>query len=179
MLVEGGLISYMKNIHLTYFKIRNAVRYCRKNYNLKREVWAFILPLTIMGSIGMDAYIQKAQEPVFYQVAHAEEVKPKTVLIDVHIEWTKERIIKEIETKATKYGVSAEVMKTVIYCESRYNKDALGDGGKSRGLSQIHSYYHPDVLDSEAYDPAFAIDFLASHLAEGRGYLWSCYNQNY
>lgn len=169
----------MKTLIKSYFKIRNAIRYCRKNYNLKREFYSFFLPLVIAGSIGADAWYQNAVEPLKYiaPVVHADEVKP--VMIEVKIDWTEGRINREIETKAKEYGVNAEVMKKVIWCESRYNKMALGDGGKSRGLAQIHSYYHPDVLDSEAYDPAFAIEFLASNLAEGRGYLWSCFNQNY
>ena len=95
------------------------------------------------------------------------------------VKWSEERIKKEIDTMATKYGVSSEVMNVVIKCESEYNIKALGDGGKSRGLSQIHSYYHPDVLDEEAYNPEFAIEFLAEKLSKGEGYLWSCYNMNY
>ncbi len=118
-----------------------------------------------------------------YNVAHPvvyarEPEPPKEVLIETKIEWNKERIVQEIDTVAAEYGVDAKVMHTVINCESQYNPKALGDGGKSRGLVQIHSGYH-NVSDEDAYDPTYAITFLAKHLKEGNGRLWSCYNMNY
>jgi hypothetical protein len=70
-------------------------------------------------------------------------------------------------------------MHTVINCESSYNPRALGDNGYSRGLVQIHSYYHPTVTDEMAYDPDFAIEFLAEKLQQGKGHLWTCYRKNY
>ncbi len=108
-------------------------------------------------------------------VAEAEEpVKEVTILIR-----TDETIEAKINRIATKYQVSAEVMHTVIHCESRYNPNAVGDSGKSRGLVQIHSDYHPTVTDAMAFDPEYAITFLAERLVLGQGYLWSCYNMNY
>ena len=105
-------------------------------------------------------------------------VESYPIVFEVEYDWTTERIKKEIDDVALEYGVSAKVMHTVINCESNYKKTALGDGGKSRGLAQIHSGYH-DVKDEDAYDPHFAIRFLAEKLSNGQGYLWSCYNQNY
>jgi hypothetical protein len=102
--------------------------------------------------------------------------EPEEVLIRIEIDWTRERIQKEIETVAVEYGVSAHTMASVINCESQYNTTALGDGGKSRGLVQIHSGYHA-VSDEDAYNPAFAIRFLAEHLKEGDGHLWTCYRK--
>lgn len=170
----------MKKLIIAYFKIRNAYRYFRKNWNPERIWGVYIVLIAIPGAIVIDVWWQSHVEPLKYiaSTVHAEEVK-RPVRIEVVIDWTEERINKEIEDRAKEYGVSAEVMKTVIWCESRYNKDALGDGGKSRGLSQIHSHYHPQVLDKQAYDPAFAIRFLAEKLSKGQGYLWSCWNQNY
>ena len=116
-------------------------------------------------------------QPIIY-VAEAHEIEPEEVLIRVQINWTTEKIKEEIEKVAKEYGVSAEVMHTVINCESQYNPKALGDSGHSRGLVQIHDEYH-DVSDEDAYDPAFAINFLAKALSNKQGYLWTCYRMNY
>lgn len=80
-----------------------------------------------------------------------------------------------INEKADQYKVSAETMTKVIACESGFNERALGDGGYSRGLVQIHSKYHPTVTDEMAYNPEFAIDFLAKSLADGKGSMWTCW----
>lgn len=80
-----------------------------------------------------------------------------------------------INAKADQFNVSAEVMTKVIACESGFNERALGDYGYSRGLVQIHSKYHPDVTDEQAYDAEFAVEFLAQKLSEGKGSLWTCY----
>lgn len=84
-----------------------------------------------------------------------------------------------IHSKAEQYSVSAEVMKTVIACESGYNPNALGDSGYSRGLVQIHSKYHPLVTDEMAYNEEFSIDFLADKLSKNQGSLWTCYRMFY
>jgi hypothetical protein len=142
-----------------------------------KNIIGLVMCGVIGGNILYNSYIEPAMQPIVVYAAQEEET-PKEVLIEIEINWTKERIKEEIQTVADEYGVSAEVMNTVINCESQYNKKALGDHGHSRGLVQIHNEYH-DVTDAEAYDPAFAIDFLAKHLKAGQGHLWSCYNMNY
>lgn len=86
-------------------------------------------------------------------------------------------LVSYAEQKSLRAGVSPDVVKTVINCESGWNVTALGDHGHSRGLVQIHDLYHPDVSDEEAYDPIFAIDFLIEKLQLGKGNLWSCYRK--
>lgn len=80
-----------------------------------------------------------------------------------------------INQKALQYGVSTTTLTKVISCESSFVETAMGDGGYSRGLVQIHAKYHPDVTYAQATDPEFAIDFLARNLSEGRGSMWTCY----
>jgi leucyl-tRNA synthetase len=119
------------------------------------------------------------KEPIEYtaETAQAAEVieEVKEVEIVVAVDWTKERIDQEIEAAALKHGVSAEVMRKVVKCESGYKINARGDGGHSRGLVQIHSTYHPTVTDEMADDPAFALEFLAEKLSQGKGSLWTCW----
>lgn len=80
---------------------------------------------------------------------------------------------------AAKYRVSEKVMHRVIKCESTYNPKAIGDGGKSHGLVQIHLPSHPKVTKVQARNPEFAIDFLAKNLAKGKGRMWTCYRIHY
>lgn len=80
------------------------------------------------------------------------------------------------DAKAEEYNVSADLIKDIIDCESRWVPNAVGDGGNSHGLVQIHLPSHPYVTKEEAYDPTFAIDFLAKHLSLGNGSMWTCYH---
>lgn len=142
-----------------------------------KQVFILVMVLIAGGNILKNAEQYNQAHPLVY-VAEAQVIEPREVLIEIQIDWTKEKIIQELETQAQKYGVSSDVMKTVVNCESQYNRYALGDGGKSRGLVQIHSGYH-DVSDEDAYDPAFALEFLAKNLAQGNGKLWTCHRMNY
>lgn len=76
---------------------------------------------------------------------------------------------------AKKYGVSEKVIHRVISCESSYKPTAVGDGGKSHGLVQIHLPSHPYVTKAQAQDPEFAINFLAENLSKKKGRLWTCF----
>jgi hypothetical protein len=94
---------------------------------------------------------------------------------------------------ASDYGVSFALMNSIIECESgyvstiqshyRYTKDrphegvVAGQREQSFGLVQIHLPAHPGVSYQEAIDPQFAIEFLASGLAQGQHNMWSCYRQ--
>jgi soluble lytic murein transglycosylase-like protein len=88
---------------------------------------------------------------------------------------------KLVEAKAEEHGVSVSVMKTVIQRESQWDVTAVGDldltcksgvnAGKpvrARGLVQITDCYHPDISDEQAFNPEFAVEFLAIGIAEGR-----------
>ena len=89
-------------------------------------------------------------------------------------------IPEKIDLYASKYQVSSEVMNVIVKCESNYKPEAIGDGGKSFGLSQIHlPSWGGKITQEEALDPDFALDFMAKRLSEGKGHLWTCYRNNY
>lgn len=118
--------------------------------------------------------------PIIIQQAHAEQEVGKVALIEVYIDWTPERIAKEVDTVSEKYGVSAKLMSDIIACESQgsttiqsYQKQPYGRE-KSFGLAQIHLPAHPNVTKEEATDPQFAIDFLGKNLKQNPN-MWSCY----
>ena len=138
-----------------------------------RTVFGWVVLVVWIGGMYYEWSQHNEEHPIVYA---AEPEEPQEVLIAVKIDWTQERINQEIETQAHTYGVNADIMHKVIKCESNYNPNALGDGGKSRGLVQIHSGYHA-VSDEDAYNPQYAIEFLAKHLAQGKGNLWSCFKK--
>ena len=92
---------------------------------------------------------------------------------------------EHISLKAEEYGVSAIIMKKVINCENPdldttlQSRIIAPDGRRedSWGLVQIHLPSHPSVNKTQATNPEFAIDFLASKLSEGKGELWACYRK--
>lgn len=93
--------------------------------------------------------------------------------------YSKEQVISLIEEIAQEKAVSADILKTVINCESGYKTNAIGDNGHSRGLVQIYDDYHPNISHEQAFDPVFAINFLADNINAGKGHLWTCYRNNY
>lgn len=80
-----------------------------------------------------------------------------------------------INIQATKHGTSSASMKKTMKCESSYNPNAVGDGGTSHGLSQIHLPAHKTVSLDEARDPKFAIEFMAENFGKGNAPIWTCY----
>lgn len=84
-------------------------------------------------------------------------------------------IDEKIDLVAAKYKVSPSLMKKVIYCESSYNPKAVGDGGTSFGLSQIHLPAHPEVTKEQAFDEDFAINFMGESFSKNKHRMWSCW----
>ena len=73
------------------------------------------------------------------------------------------------------YGVEGKLLTRVIRCESQGNPKAIGDHGTSYGLVQIHMPAHPEITKEQAFDPEFAVDYLAKEISYGNGKIWSCY----
>lgn len=95
------------------------------------------------------------------QVAHAEVISV-------------DELVKE---RANQFHVKESVMREVISCESDWNVHAIGDHGHARGLAQINDIYHPEVSQEQAFDPDFAITFMAKAMSEGRASEWTCWRQ--
>jgi hypothetical protein len=75
---------------------------------------------------------------------------------------------------ATLYKVSPITMTKVIKCESEGKSSAIGDGGHSYGLVQIHLPSHPEVTKEQALDPEFATQFLAKGIHNKQLHQWTC-----
>lgn len=87
----------------------------------------------------------------------------------------------EIETLifyyADKYNVDGLTMLKVAKCESGFNPLAIGDGGKSIGLFQIHLPSHPEIIKQETLNPIFSIEWTAKEFSKGNQWKWSCWKQ--
>jgi len=59
-------------------------------------------------------------------------------------------------------------------CESKFDKYAIGDNGKSRGIFQIHSGYHPDITNEQAFNVEFATVWTMNKINGGYQNLWTC-----
>lgn len=126
------------------------------------------------------------------------------IVIEEKTVWTEQELFLYAEKYAEKHNVSKDKMIEVIDCEApwsmingvksyslnntqskhKYNEGqiqrnpswgAVGDYERSFGPVQIHEPAHPEITREQANDPDFAINYLASEIAAGRGNKWSCY----
>lgn len=88
-----------------------------------------------------------------------------------------EDVLEYIDKVAKDKNLNASLMKNVIDCESEFNPRAVGDGGDSLGLVQINMPSHKYISPEQAYNPHFAIDFMADMWSKGHADAWTCYRQ--
>lgn len=143
--------------------------------NLKHLILSVVV-LTAGGQILTNAEEHNKQHPLVY-VAQAQVIEPEVVLIESRIDWTEERIKKEVEEQAKQHNVPAAEMWGTILCESgasttiqSYHIRKDGTREQSFGLSQIHLPDHPTVTKEQAIDPKFAINFMAKNWHKVRWY---------
>lgn len=132
---------------------------------------------------------------LFASVASAEPPStpvdaPQTLYIAPEREETSESDLRAFARKmALKYGVSYQEMAVTIggpgktvacaHGESSWDTDAVGDGGDSRGIAQIHRPSHPDITDEQALDPYWSIEWMAQEFSKGNQWMWTCWKDNY
>lgn len=105
----------------------------------------------------------------------------------------RELLRAQVEKSARTHGANTEqIYATIAKCENKeidpkqqsghvydFNSEkrgiVKGEREKSFGLAMIHLPDHPDISYSQATDPEFAIDWMASEFAAGRQNQWTCY----
>jgi uncharacterized protein YneF (UPF0154 family) len=156
----------------------------------RRERWIQIIFFSILGGIFLGMYISSFNKPlIFVKEAEAatSTVSVVPVQIEVHYDWTRERIDQEIETAAKKYGVNASKMKATVQCESQYHVTIKSNfpGEDSWGLAQFHLPSRNRTADGKvmtkemALNPIIALDTMAFMFSTGNARAWSCYRQLY
>lgn len=156
-----------------------------------KNLVVFGVVIGILLGITLDVWIQKGTEPILYSVeAHEEE--PEEILIEVRYNWTKDRIKKEVDYVASKYGVSVDKLWNTVLCENPQLDPSLqslivkdGIREDSWGLAQFHlpsKNRTPEgvVITKEmAQNPKIALDAMAWHFSIGNARLWTCYRNLY
>ena len=88
-------------------------------------------------------------------------------------------VVGLIHESAVKWGVDEQILRKTLYCESRLKPDAIGDGGNSYGVAQIHLPSHQNkdewITKEQALDPKWAIDWTARQFSMKRQNMWTCY----
>ena len=74
---------------------------------------------------------------------------------------------KRIWDAGHKYNINSLMLCKQLNLESGFDPAAVGYvDPRDRGLAQINSYWHPEVSDEEAFDPAFSIPWAAKYLSD-------------
>lgn len=84
----------------------------------------------------------------------------------------KELFRKRISEIQAQNNISDNILCKQLSLESAFDPAATGFvDERDRGLAQINSFWHPDVSDDEAFDPAFCIPWAGKFLADNIKYL--------
>lgn len=140
----------------------------------------------IICGIFIDAYIQYNAQPIIY-VAEASEIEPREVRIEVKIDWTTERIEKEIRDT---FPEDPDTAVKIAKCESGLHPDIQSrhvlyyGQEKSFGLFQIHKPdWHTTALrlgydnyQTEVQDNIKMARYIYEHAGK-KWTDWSCYNK--
>ena len=92
-------------------------------------------------------------------------------------EWTVEEMKTLATSTAAKYGLTNNQttrLLNVINCESRWVATSTSPTGDF-GVVQINKRFHPEVTMEQAFDPAWSIEWMIKHWANGRYSMWVCY----
>lgn len=88
------------------------------------------------------------------------------------------RLVQLILDTAAAHKIDGERFLATARCESGLKSDAIGDGGNSYGLFQIHLPAHPNVTAEQALDPNFAVEWSAQKF-KINPLIWTCYRTLY
>lgn len=108
---------------------------------MKQQTIAVAMFLGILSGLLVDTLQKTIWAPLIYVAeASIENVEPKEVLLEINIDWTEERIKKEIRDVFP----DAPIMLEVARCESQYKKDAYNPTNNSDdiGVFQISTKHH-------------------------------------
>lgn len=76
---------------------------------------------------------------------------------------------RRISAAEAKYGLPSGAIGKQIKLESNFDPVAIGYADPDdTGIAQINLRLHPDVTKDQAYDPAFAIDWMGRYISAGQ-----------
>lgn len=72
-------------------------------------------------------------------------------------------------------GIDVEKGKKIVFCESSFRENAVGDNGDSLGLWQIRLKSHPSVTRECALDASCSTEYAVKLIKSKRSWnYWSC-----
>lgn len=87
-------------------------------------------------------------------------------------------VVATIQDRAAAHGVSASWLERTLRCESHLNPRAVGDGGASLGVAQLHARGLRPLFFQMGYSDPFnvweAVDFIAWAFEHGYSGHWTC-----
>jgi soluble lytic murein transglycosylase-like protein len=111
---------------------------------------------------------------------------PSTIAVKVEVEeapiekpyLAPKTVVEVIVETARLHAIDEKKFLAVAKCESSLNPSAVGDGGKSYGLFQIHLPSHPDVSKEDALNQVWASEWAAKKFKKNPR-IWTCFNKLY
>ena len=82
--------------------------------------------------------------------------------------------ILEASLIAEKYGLNEKRFLKLIYCESTFDENAIGDNGKAFGLLQFHKPTFNQYCEGDYYNMNDQLNCAAKMIKNGLSYKWSC-----
>lgn len=101
---------------------------------------------------------------------------------------SKELMLNKVSTVAHDFNVPESLLWYMVSHEAKRGPNGsflpCGDGDthlttpdgtphRSRGILQINEYWHPDVLDVNAYNASFSLEWTATKIRDGLCHLWT------
>lgn len=122
-----------------------------------------------MVQIAQCAPAQPAPEPIAQPLAQQIEIPEPVKLYDVPLA---AELQNHIAVTCEEHHIDPAVVVAMIWQESRYNADAVGDSGNSLGLMQIQPRWHSGRMEKlgcpDLFDPfqnvTVGVDYLAEQL---------------
>ena len=108
---------------------------------------------------------QEYPSPEIYQITATEQSEASG---EVSVESSIRAIAREENFQEEDYLVK------LALCESGLYPLAVGDGGMSKGLYQIHEKYHPNVKDSCKFDVRCSTLWTIDKINKGQRGIWTC-----
>ena len=139
-------------------------RFAKRRTADKRYVWLVGgMLLFFAGAILHDVVsstLERITQPIVYAAENdVEIVEPRTVLIEVEIDWNEEKIIEHIK----KTFPNEPVMVKVAECESTFDPSAFNPTNNSddKGIFQISTLHHGERVETLGLDMFDVADNVA------------------
>lgn len=171
----------MKTRRYSTIKAKRPKYYWTKERKRQLLFWKVLLGsfLTAVAIIGaFDTYtshemskmqsrlLESLKTPFKIEVVKAEKEVLKNVVVTIY-ETTEQKIRRIATEECKKQSLGEQCVHDLLgmaYTESRFNCDAIGDGGKSYGCFQIHRGYHPHITVAQAKDLNFSIPWTLNRM---------------